>query len=162
MVLGLVSKPSQVPRFVAAMVDILILTHNEEVNLPFALQSVAGVARQVFVIDSGSTDNTGAIARAAGATFVVHPWAGYAAQRNWALDHLPLTAPWTMFLDADEAVTPALAAEIRNVTARPPDMVAHTAFFLNRVLVFMGREIRHCGYFPSWNLRLFKRGSAPL
>jgi acetyltransferase-like isoleucine patch superfamily enzyme/glycosyltransferase involved in cell wall biosynthesis len=142
------------------MLDVLILTHNEELNIPHALAAVRGLAAQIFVIDSGSTDQTATIAQAAGATVVQRSWSGYAAQRNWALDNLPLTAPWILILDADEALTPALADEIRAIVSRPPESVRHSAFFLNRVLIFMGREIRHCGYFPSWNLRLFKRGSA--
>jgi glycosyltransferase involved in cell wall biosynthesis len=63
-------------------------------------------------------------------------------------------------LDADEALSPALAEEIRSVVSRPPERVKSAGFYINRVLIFMGREIRHCGYFPSWNLRLFKRGMA--
>jgi acetyltransferase-like isoleucine patch superfamily enzyme/glycosyltransferase involved in cell wall biosynthesis len=142
------------------MLDVLILTQNEELNLPHALASVAGLARQVFVLDSGSTDGTAAIATSMGATVVAHAWEGYAAQRNWALDNLPMTAEWVLILDADEALTPILAEEIRQIVNKDPDTVRETAFYLNRVLIFMGRPIRHCGYFPSWNIRLFKRGTA--
>jgi putative colanic acid biosynthesis acetyltransferase WcaF len=142
------------------MVDVLILTHNEELNLPYTLASVAGLAKRVFVVDSCSTDQTAVIAARQGAEVVTHPWEGYAQQKNWALDNLPLESPWTLILDADEALTPELAEEIRAIVSRPPEEVAETAFYLNRVLIFMGREIRHCGYYPSWNIRLFKRGTA--
>jgi acetyltransferase-like isoleucine patch superfamily enzyme/glycosyltransferase involved in cell wall biosynthesis len=142
------------------MVDVLILTHNEELNLPHTLASVAGLAKQVFVVDSRSTDGTVAAAEAMGAKVVAHDWEGYAAQKNWALDNLPLESPWTLILDADEALTPALTEEIRQIISRPVDEVREAAFYLNRVLIFMGRPIRHCGYFPSWNIRLFKRGRA--
>jgi len=142
------------------MVDVLILTHNEELNLPHTLASVAGLARRIFVVDSSSTDNTVALARKAGAEVVNHPWEGYAGQKNWALDNLPLEAPWTLILDADESLTPELAEEIRHIVTAPPEQVKEAAFYLNRVLIFMGSEIRHCGYFPSWNIRLFKRGAA--
>jgi glycosyltransferase involved in cell wall biosynthesis len=142
------------------MLDVLILTHNEELNLPHCLASVQGLATRVFVVDSFSTDKTAEITRQMGAELVNHPWEGYAAQKNWALDHLPLASPWTLILDADESLTPELAEEIRRVVSRPPEEVPQSAFCLNRVLIFMGSEIRHCGYFPSWNIRLFKRGAA--
>lgn len=141
-------------------VDVLIQTHNEELNLPHTLESVRGWVRHVFVVDSGSTDNTRRIAEDFGATFVHHAWEGYAAQKNWALDNLPFQAPWILILDADEAVSPKLRDEIIALVSRPAEEVEHAGFFLNRVFVFCGRQIRHCGYFPSWNLRLFKRGMA--
>jgi acetyltransferase-like isoleucine patch superfamily enzyme/glycosyltransferase involved in cell wall biosynthesis len=142
------------------MLDVLILTHNEELNLPHTLASVSGLATRVFVVDSCSTDRTAAIAQEHGAELVTHQWEGYARQKNWALDKLPLQSPWTLIIDADESLTPELAEEIRKVISRPPEQVAESAFYLNRVLIFMGGEIRHCGYFPSWNIRLFKRGTA--
>src|SRR5436190_6725144 len=132
-------------------VDVLIQTHNEELNLPFTLASVAGWANRVFVVDSGSTDRTSEVAREFGATLVEHAWEGYSAQKNWALDNLPWESQWILILDADEAVSPGLREEILNVVSRPLEQVKHVGFYINRVLIFMGREIRHCGYFPSWN-----------
>ncbi len=142
------------------MLDVLIQTHNEQLNLPHTLASLPKWVSQVFVVDSGSTDKTRQVAEAAGANFVSHQWEGYAAQKNWALDHLPFTAPWILIIDADEAISPKLLEEIHAIVSRPPQDVEESAFHLNRVFIFMGREIRHCGYFPSWNLRLFKRGHA--
>lgn len=141
-------------------VDVLIQTHNEELNLPYTLASVAGWVNRVFVVDSGSTDRTKEIVEQHGATFVHHAWEGYAGQKNWALDNLPWESPWILIIDADEAVSPGLREEILNVVARPVEQVRHVGFYINRVLIFMGREIRHCGYFPSWNLRLFRRNFA--
>ena len=142
------------------MLDVLILTHNEELNLPHALASVSGIAANLFVLDSGSTDGTIAVAEAAGAKVVHHEWCGYAEQRNWALDNVPFQSPWILILDADESLSPNLAEEIRQIVTQPPEAIAESAFYLNRVLIFMGKPIRHCGYFPSWNIRLFKRGTA--
>jgi glycosyltransferase involved in cell wall biosynthesis len=142
------------------MIDVLIQTFNEELNLPHTLASLRGWDSQVFVVDSGSTDRTRQIAQEWGAHVVEHPWEGYARQKNWALDCLPLQRPWTLILDADEALSPELRAEIEQIARRPLAEVRHSAYHINRVLVFMGRPIRHCGYFPSWNLRLFKRGHA--
>jgi acetyltransferase-like isoleucine patch superfamily enzyme/glycosyltransferase involved in cell wall biosynthesis len=142
------------------MVDVLILTHNEEANVAHAIESVRAVARNVFVVDSGSTDGTVAVAREMGARVIAHAWEGYSGQRNWALDDLPWESEWILILDADESLTPGLASEIMGIAAKPVAEVKESAFFLNRVLIFMGQEIRHCGYFPSWSLRLFKRGRA--
>jgi len=142
------------------MVDVLIQTHNEELNLPHTLQSVKGWVHRVFVVDSGSTDRTRRIAADFGAVVVDKPWEGYARQKNWALDHLPFESPWILILDADESVTPQLREEILQVVSRPVQNVPHAGFYLNRVTIFMGREIHHCAYFPAWNLRLFKRGRA--
>jgi glycosyltransferase involved in cell wall biosynthesis len=129
-------------------------------NLPFTLESLRGWANRVFVVDSGSTDRTAEIARSYGATVVERKWKGYAAQKNWALENLPFESTWILILDADEAVTPELRDEIQQVVSRPPNQVRESGFYINRVFIFMGRQIRHCGYFPSWNLRLFKRGHA--
>ena len=142
------------------MVDVLIQTHNEELNVGHALASLAGWTRRVFVVDSGSTDRTIGIATAAGATVVHHDWAGYAGQKNWALANLPWESDWVLIVDADEAVTPALRRAVERITAGPAADVRAAGFYVNRMFIFMGRRIRHCGYYPSWNLRLFKRGLA--
>ncbi len=142
------------------MVDVLIQTFNEERNLPHTLASVAGWVNRIFVVDSGSTDRTVEIAREYGAEVVHHDWEGYARQKNWALANLPFEADWTLILDADEAVSPELKEEILALVRRPTDQVRESGFLINRVFIFMGRRIRHSGYFPSWNLRLFKRGQA--
>lgn len=143
-----------------AMVDILILTYNERVNLPHALASVTGWVNNVFVLDSGSTDGTQEYAREAGATVVEHAWEGYARQKNWGLDNLPFGSPWIFILDADETITPELRQEITAICGQDPNRVPVDGYYVNRYLIFLGKRIRHCGYFPSWNLRLFKRGKA--
>jgi glycosyltransferase involved in cell wall biosynthesis len=143
-----------------ALVDVLIQSFNEEENLPHTLASLTGWVNRVFVVDSGSTDRTKQIAAEYGATVVHHDWEGYAAQKNWALDNLPFESPWVLILDADESVSTELRQEITSLVSRTPDSVPEAGFYINRVFIFMGRQIRHCGYFPSWNLRLFKRGKA--
>ena len=142
------------------MLDVLIITQNEEANIGRCLEALTGWTRRIFVIDSGSTDGTRGIVESHGAEFVHHDWAGYAAQKNWALDTLPFEADWTLIIDADEIVTPELRVEIMEVLDRKVDEVEETAFYLNRLFYFLDDPIRHCGYFPSWNLRLFKRGKA--
>lgn len=140
------------------MIDALIITFNESLNLPHCLTALSGWTRRVFVVDSGSTDGTPELAQRLGAQVVHHDWEGYAAQKNWALDHLPLEAPWTLIVDADEVITDDLRARLLALAQRPPEQVPENGFFVNRLSFFMGKPIKHCGYFPSWNLRFFKRG----
>lgn len=153
---------SRVPR---APLSVLIPTLDEELNLPECLASV-GWADEVFVVDSFSQDRTLEIARAAGAQVVQHPFEGYARQKNWALDTLPFRHEWVFILDADERIPPALRDEISSIVSvsgpsapppRPgvprPDPVG---YYVNRRFYFLGRWIRHAGWYPSWNLRLFR------
>lgn len=144
----------------ASNIDILILARNEERNLPWTLASVAGWADRVFVVDSGSTDGTVELAKAWGATVVHQPWLGYARQKNWALDTLPFASDWILIVDADEAVLPELRDEMLAVARRPAAEVREAGFYINRYFIFLGKRIRHCGYYPSWNLRFFRRGKA--
>ena len=143
-------------------VEIVIPTFNEELNLPHALESVRGWPAAVHVVDSESTDATRELAEAAGANVVVRPWLGYAAQKNWALDNLPIESEWVFILDADESITPELRDEILAITrgGAAGDGAAADGYYVNRLTYFLGRPIRHCGYFPSWNLRLFRHGRA--
>ncbi len=140
------------------MLDVMIITYNEAMNLPRCLEALAGWTRRIFVIDSGSTDGTPDIARAAGATVVHHDWVGYARQKNWGLANMPFESPWVLILDADEVVTADLRARLEEVTGGDPEAVKENGFFINRLTYFMGGAIRHCGYYPSWNMRLLKRG----
>jgi glycosyltransferase involved in cell wall biosynthesis len=135
-----------------ATLSVAIITLNEEANLPFTLASVAW-ANEIVVVDSGSTDATRAIAESHGARFVTEPWRGFAVQKNFAISLC--TSDWVLSLDADEAVSPELAATIQNaLVASPP----HTAYSLPRRNFFLGRWMRHGGYYPDAKLRLFLRG----
>jgi len=133
---------------------VIILTYNEETNLHQALASVAGWSDETFVLDSLSTDDTVNVARAYGCTVATNQFENYAKQRNYALDHLPITSEWVLFLDADEWLPEPLKNEISVLIATSP---AENGFYVNRRLIWMGRWIRR-GYYPSWILRLFRLG----
>jgi glycosyltransferase involved in cell wall biosynthesis len=135
-----------------ATLSVAIVTLNEEANLPRTLESVAW-ADEIVVVDSGSTDGTRAIAQSHGARFVIEPWRGFAAQKNFALSLC--ASEWVLSLDADEAVSPELAASIQKVMVTPP---SHAACALPRRNFFLSRWIRHGGYYPDPKLRLFPRG----
>jgi glycosyltransferase involved in cell wall biosynthesis len=140
-----------------APVTAIILTFNEEKNLPACLASLDCWVERVFVVDSGSTDRTLEIARAAGAVVVEHPFEHYGAQRNWAIDHLAVASPWTLHVDADERVTPELRASI--IAALAPDDGSVAGYLVSRRTMFMGRWIRHGGHYPAWHLRLMRTGA---
>ena len=91
---------------------VVLLTFNEALHLPRALASVSGFAREIFVIDSYSTDNTVEIALAAGAQVLQHPFQNQARQFQWALDNAPMTSAWVMRLDADEIIEADLARRL--------------------------------------------------
>lgn len=140
------------------LVSVIVLAKDEEANLPHLLASLEGLDHELFVVDSGSTDCTVEIAKAAGATVVFHPFETQAKSMNWALDNLPLRAPWTMRLDADERLTAELVRELREKLPRLEPEV--TGLEMKRQVWFWGRWIRYGGYYPTWLLRIWRTGVA--
>ncbi len=132
--------------------SVAIVSLNEEANLGRTLNSVKW-ADEIVVVDSGSTDRTCEIARQYGAKVVIEPWRGYAAQKNFAIEHC--TQSWVLSLDADEEISPALAQEMSNVIADPN---ALDGYKMPRLNLFLGRALRHGGFYPDPKLRLFRRG----
>lgn len=143
-------------RQLVAPLSVIVLTYNEEANLPACLESLNGLPCELFVVDSGSSDRTLEIAERYSAAIRHHDFDDYAAQRNWALDNLPIRTPWVLNIDADERLTPELRDEIKNVLECPPTNVS--GFLLRKRTIFMGRWIRHGGHYPSYHLRLFRTG----
>ena len=134
--------------------SVALITKNEAVNLPRTLASVHW-ANEIVIVDSGSTDATLEIARNAGARVFEESWKGFAAQKNSAIAHS--TGDWILSLDADEEVSPELAQEIQALLAGEP---AFNAWRIPRLNHFLGRPLRHGGYWPDPKLRLFRRGAA--
>lgn len=133
-------------------VSVIVPTRNEEENLADALESIAW-ADEIIIVDSHSTDRTVEIACDVGAEVVQFDYDGSGPKKkSWALEALSPKGEWIMLLDADERVTPELAAEIREAIR---DSNAD-GFCIDREFIFMGRSLR-C-FRPNWNLRLFKRG----
>jgi glycosyltransferase involved in cell wall biosynthesis len=132
--------------------SVAIVALNEESNLGRTLESVRW-ADEIVLVDSGSTDRTCEIARQYGAKVLVEPWRGYAAQKNFALEQC--TRDWILSLDADEEVSPELAEEIRAVLRSP---TTRDGYSMPRKNLFLGRWMRHGGFYPDPKLRLFRRG----
>ncbi|MDD5711281.1 MAG: glycosyltransferase family 2 protein [Smithellaceae bacterium] len=135
-----------------AELSVAIICCNEEENIGPCLESVKW-ADEIVVVDSGSTDSTPQICRDYGVQFHTEPWRGFSAQKNSAVSKA--TKPWVLSLDADERVTPALRFEIENVIGSGD---AKDGYFIARRNFFLGKWIRHSGWYPDYNLRLFKRG----
>lgn len=133
---------------------VILLTYNSEATLSATLRSASFVSDEMFIVDSYSNDATLEVARSFRATIVQHPFEHYGAQRNWAIDHLPITRPWQLHLDADEVMDDELIASILAL----PDDNEHSGYFLPRYLRFLGRVLRHGGMSPTWHLRLFRTG----
>lgn len=133
------------------MISVVILTLNEADNLPACLASTAG-CDDVVVLDSGSTDATAEIARAAGARVFVNRFENFAQQRNHALAAIPFRHQWVFHLDADEALTPALIADCAALAASPAADSLDGAYVAPRMF-FRGRWIPHCTDYPAWQAR---------
>src|SRR2546428_6165818 len=157
--------------------SVVIVTYNEEADIGRTLESVMPLVRdgkgEIIVVDSGSTDRTLEIARSFGAKVFIEPWKGYAAQKNSAIEKA--TGDWILSLDADEEVDTGLAEEIGFLILGNPrhlvsggvpvyqkGAVASTVhgFWIRRKNHFLGRWIKHGGFWPDPKLRLFRRGEA--
>ena len=152
-------------------ISAIILTYNEELNLEKCLKSVAGLASEVFIVDSYSKDKTLEIAKKYSCKIVKHPFENQAKQFNWALDNLKIKTEWILRLDADEYLTDELKKEIIETLSKEeisinqlnPHKSASTiinGFYIKRRVHFMGRWMKYGGYYPAWFLRLFRYGKA--
>jgi glycosyltransferase involved in cell wall biosynthesis len=133
---------------------VIVITKNEERRLARCLESVA-FADELVVLDGGSTDRTAEIGQSRGARVEISTtWSGFGPQKNRVLGLA--TGDWVLSLDADEEVTPELAAEIRETLQNP----AVECYEIPRLSEFCGRFLRHSGWYPDYVARLFKRGTA--
>ncbi|MES1943257.1 family 2 glycosyl transferase [Salinisphaera sp. PC39] len=131
-----------------------VVTLNEAANLGRCLESVCGLAAEIVVIDSGSTDGTREIAERYGARFIHNDWPGMGAQKNVALEHC--TQPWVLCLDADEALDETLQTRIVETLSGTPQ---YDGYAVNRLTWFLGDWVRH-SWFPEWRVRLARRDKA--
>lgn len=139
----------------------VIITHNEELNIARCLQSLDGVADEIIVVDSGSTDQTQQICthfnfQLSTFIFQLHPWEGYSAQKNYA--NSLASHAWILSIDADEALSPQLRDSI--LSAKNAGLDPHTAYVVNRLTNYCGHWIRHSGWYPDHCTRLFHKDAA--
>lgn len=140
------------------MIDLtaIILTFNEENHIERSVRCAQEVAKQVFVVDSFSTDSTIDIACSLGANVVQRKFKNQADQFQWALDHCSVQTEWILRLDADEYLEPDLVSEIRQkLPVLPADI---DGIYIKRKAIFMGRWIRYGGVYPLILLRIWRAG----
>lgn len=147
------AKSQSVPSSAKLPISVIVAARNEQKNLPRCLDSLRDVG-EVYVVDSGSTDATPEIARSLGAKVVqFHYKGGWPKKRQWAMETLPLAFDWIFLVDADEALTPELAREIRQAIQNPNI----NGYYISLRMYFLGRLLRHGGA-GFWKLSLFRRG----
>jgi glycosyltransferase involved in cell wall biosynthesis len=133
-----------------------VITFNEEHNIAKALESLSSFADEILVVDSESTDKTVEIARRFTDRVFIRPWPGYSAQKNFAADQA--LNDWIFSLDADERVSPELAAALQGVSEdKAPEPAA---FEMSRLTYYLGRWIKHSGWHPDYKVRLYDRRRA--
>ena len=133
----------------------VIITHNEEKNIVRCLESLQGIADEVVVVDSGSTDKTEELCSKYDVRFEKHPWEGYSGQKNFA--NGLATNYWILSIDADEA----LSDELRNsiISLKQSEISDTDVFSVNRLTNYCGHWIHHCGWYPDRKIRLFNRNA---
>ena len=131
--------------------SVVIITFNEEVNLARCIDSVTNIADELIIVDSNSTDNTLAIAGKYNATIIQRAFTGYADQKEFATRQA--SHNWILSLDADEEVTPELEKSINDVKRSPK----YNVYAMPRLTNYCGKWIRHCGWYPDKQTRLYNR-----
>jgi len=135
-------------------ISVCMLCLNEADRLPKTLKQVDAFA-EWLIYDTGSTDNSIELGKKAGATVLERPWEGFSITRIKHFEEA--SQPWILWIDADEVVTPELVEELRQLFANGIDL-EHNGYWLNRMIQFEGKWIRHGDWFPDWNVRLFRQG----
>ena len=132
-------------------ISLVVITFNEEKNIRRCLESAAGVADEILVVDSVSTDQTVTIAESLGARIILQPFLGYVEQKRFAIEQA--THPYVLSLDADEALSEQLRQSILHVKAH----WTHNCYYMNRLSNIGDQWIRHGGWYPDRKMRLFDR-----
>ncbi|SDD71696.1 glycosyltransferase family 2 protein [Pedobacter soli] len=134
----------------------IVLTFNEEIHLSRLLDSIKGLNAKIFILDSGSTDNTLKIAKDYGAEVKSNPFINHPKQWDFALNNFEVKTPWTIGLDADQIVTSELFDRLKNFKAH--DFEGINGIYFNRKNFFQGSWIRYGGYYPIYLLKMFRTG----
>jgi glycosyltransferase involved in cell wall biosynthesis len=135
------------------MISVVVLTKNEAVNLPRCLGSVS-FSDDVLVLDSGSTDETVAVAKHLGARVLTRAFDSFGRQRNYAMEAGSLRNDWVLHLDADEVVTPELGRELQRIAR---EGASTPAFRIPSRMILMGQWLKHAGMYPAYQVRFGRR-----
>ena len=132
--------------------SICVITLNEEQDLPRMLKSVEGLAEEIVLVDSGSTDRTREIAQAAGARVLFRQWTGYSDQRNFAAEQA--ANDWIFVIAPDEELSPELRGSLLKWKTQDPEF---SAYEMARMAWFLGGWVHHSRWYPDWQRRLYDR-----
>lgn len=138
------------------VLSVCVITHNEEANIARTLDSVKGIADEMIIMDSGSTDGTVELARSRGAKVFAEEWRGFSKQKNAAM--AKAGGDWILSLDADEEVSPELAASIQKLLKSGRPAPECDAYMMGRKNLYLNRWLKRSGYYPDRKLRLVRRG----
>lgn len=134
----------------------IVLTKNEEKHIVRCLESIRDVCDDIVVVDCFSDDRTVELAESLGARVVQHPWKNYATQLNYGIHQCGITADWIWRIDADEYIEGGLGQAVKDFIQTVPDDV--NGIYVRKRIDFMGRPLLHGGWYPSYHLKVFRRG----
>lgn len=134
----------------------IILTYNEEKHIERCIRSLQGICEEIFVIDSFSKDRTIELAEAMGAKIYHHEWKNYATQFNWGLKNCPIQSEWLWRIDADEYLEGNIGIAVKSAIEQTEENV--NGIYVKKRIDFMGRPLRHGGWYPSYHLKIWRKG----
>lgn len=137
-------------------ISFVILTYNEEKHIARCINSLKTFAKEIWVIDSFSTDKTLEIAESLGAKTVKHPFENQAQQFNWAIHHCDITGDWIWRVDADEYISQNLGAKVLESIGSCDSSV--NGIYVNKAIVFQGRKLKHGGWYPAPQIKVIRKG----
>lgn len=139
-----------------SLITAIVLTYNEEIHIERCLRSILPFCKEIWVVDSFSTDSTVDTAKRMGARTVQHEFENQAQQFNWAIDNLEISGEWIWRVDADEYVSAALGEKVTKAVGECGDDV--NGIYVNKAIVFQGRELRHGGWYPAPQIKVIRKG----
>lgn len=137
-------------------ISFVVLTYNEELHIERCIRSLLPFAKEIWVIDSFSTDKTLEIAENLGAKVVKHPFENQAQQFNWAIRNCDIKGDWIWRVDADEYISDDLGRQVTDVIASCDNDV--NGVYVNKAIVFKGRKLKHGGWYPAPLIKVIRKG----
>lgn len=139
-----------------SQITAIVLTYNEEIHIERCLKSLMPFCKEIWVVDSFSTDKTVEIAERLGARTVKHEFENQAQQFNWAIENLEINGAWIWRVDADEYISAELGEKVTKAIAECEDNV--NGIYVNKAIVFQGRKLKHGGWYPAPQIKVIRKG----
>lgn len=139
-----------------SQITAIVLTYNEEIHIERCLNSLMPFCKEIWLVDSFSTDKTVEIAERLGARTVKHEFENQAQQFNWAIENLEINGAWIWRVDADEYISAELGEKVTKAIAECEDDV--NGIYVNKAIVFQGRKLKHGGWYPAPQIKVIRKG----